>query len=131
MHRFARSELRESALAYIHGLIAPLERKNGWTLAEEAGHAGPDRIHRLLNPIDWDADQVLNDVRDYAIEHRGDPDAVLIVDDTGFLKKGLRSAGVQRRAIADRIPFRWVTADPPQRPSTGRDLLLHLKRLCR
>lgn len=73
------------------------ERKNGWTLAEEAGHEGPDRIHRLLNRIEWDADEVLGDVRDYVVEHLGDRDAVLIVDDTGFLKKGLRSAGVQRQ----------------------------------
>ncbi|MFB7071115.1 transposase, partial [Streptomyces sp. NPDC056290] len=65
VHRFARSEPRESALAYMRGLIAPLERKNGWTLAEEAGHAGPDRLHRLLNRIDWDADEVLDDVREY------------------------------------------------------------------
>ncbi|WP_445271370.1 transposase, partial [Streptomyces sp. DSM 41634] len=56
-----------------------------------------DRIHRLLNRIDWDADEVLDDVRDYVIEHLGDPEAVLIVDDTGFLKKGVRSAGVQRQ----------------------------------
>lgn len=88
VHRFARSEPRESALAYMQGLIAPLERKNGWTLAEEAGHAAPDRMHRLLNRCDWDADEVLDDVRDYVVEHLGDPDAVLIVDDTGFLKKG-------------------------------------------
>ncbi|MFD9474589.1 IS701 family transposase, partial [Streptomyces goshikiensis] len=97
VHRFSRSEPRESALAYMRGLIAPLERKNGWTLAEEAGHAGPDRIHRLLNRIEWDADEVLDDVREYVVEHLGDPDAVLIVDDTGFLKKGVRSAGVQRQ----------------------------------
>jgi SRSO17 transposase len=69
LHRFARSEPRESALAYMRGLVAPLERKNGWTLAEEAGHAGPDRIHRLLNRIEWDADEVLGDVRDYVVEH--------------------------------------------------------------
>ncbi|MFD9424743.1 transposase, partial [Streptomyces sp. NPDC060054] len=97
MHRFSRSEPRESALAYMRGLIAPLERKNGWTLAEEAGHAVPDRIHRLLNRCDWDPDEVLGDVRDYVVEHLGDPEAVLIVDDTGFLKKGVRSAGVQRQ----------------------------------
>ena len=59
--------------------------------------SGPDRIHRLLNRIEWDADEVLDDVRDYVVEHLGDPDAVLIVDDTGFLKKGIRSAGVQRQ----------------------------------
>ncbi len=97
VHRFNRSEPRESALAYMRGLIAPLERKNGWTLAEEAGHDGPDRIQRMLNRIEWDADEVLDDVRDYVVEHLGDRDAVLIVDDTGFLKKGLRSAGVQRQ----------------------------------
>ncbi|WP_306315010.1 IS701 family transposase [Streptomyces hydrogenans] len=97
VHRFARSEPRASALAYMRGLIAPLERKNGWTLAEEAGHAGPDRIHRLLNRIDWDADEVLDDVREYVVQNLGDLDAVLIVDDTGFLKKGMRSAGVQRQ----------------------------------
>lgn len=87
----------ESALAYMRGLIAPLKRKNGWTLAEQAGHAAPDRIHRLLNRIEWDADEVLGDVRDYVVEHLGDPGAVLVVDDTGFLKKGVRSAGVQRQ----------------------------------
>ncbi len=81
----------------MRGLIAPLERKNGWTLAEEAGHTGPDRIHRLLNRIEWDADEVLDDVREYVVEHLGDPGAVLIVDDTGFLKKGGGSAGVQRQ----------------------------------
>jgi SRSO17 transposase len=97
VHRFSRTEPRETALAYMRGLIAPLERKNGWTLAEQAGHAAPDRIHRLLNRIDWDADEVLDDVRDYVVEHLGDRDAVLIVDDTGFLKKGIRSAAVQRQ----------------------------------
>lgn len=81
----------------MRGLVAPLQRKNGWTLAKEAGHAGPDRIHRLLNRIEWDADEVLDDVRDYVVEHLGDSEAVLIVDDTGFLKKGIRSAGVQRQ----------------------------------
>lgn len=97
VHRFGRREPRESSLAYLRGLVAPLERKNGWTLAEEAGHAGPDRIHRLLNKTDWNADDVLDDVRGYVVEHLGDPEAVLIVDDTGFLKKGIRSAGVQRQ----------------------------------
>ncbi|MFG3260590.1 IS701 family transposase [Streptomyces sp. NPDC048172] len=97
VHRFSRSEPRASALAYLRGLIAPLERKNGWTLAEQAGHLGPDRIHRLLNSCDWSADEVLEDVRGYVVEHLGDPDGVLILDDTGFLKKGTRSAGVQRQ----------------------------------
>ncbi|MEU4089046.1 IS701 family transposase, partial [Streptomyces aureus] len=97
VHRFSRSEPRESALAYMQGLIAPLQRKNSWTLAEEAGHDGPDRIQRMLNRIEWDADEVLDDVRGYVVENLGDPEAVLVVDDTGFLKKGTRSAGVQRQ----------------------------------
>ncbi|MFW3464309.1 transposase [Streptomyces microflavus] len=111
VHRFARSEPRESALAYMQGLIAPLERKNGWTLAEEAGHAAPDRMHRLLNRCDWDADEVLDDVRDYVVEHLGDPEAVLIVDDTGFLKKGVRSAGAVLRAVGTHVqerPDGWL-----------------------
>lgn len=70
VHRFSRSEPRESALAYMRGLIAPLERKNGWTLAEDAGHGGPDRIQRMLNRIEWDADEVLDDVRRYAVTAR-------------------------------------------------------------
>ncbi|MET9566610.1 IS701 family transposase [Streptomyces tauricus] len=97
VRRFSRSEPRDSALAYMRGLIAPLERKNGWTLAEEAGHGGPDRIQRMLNRIGWDADEVLDDVRRYVVDNLGDREAVLIVDDTGFLKKGTRSAGVRRQ----------------------------------
>lgn len=62
-----------------------------------AEHAGPDRMHRLLNRIEWDAGEVLDDVRDYGVEHLGDREAVLIVDDTGFLKKGIRSPAVQRQ----------------------------------
>lgn len=81
----------------MRGLIAPLQRKSGRTLAEEAGHCGPDRIQRMLNRIEWDADEVLDDVRRYVVDHLGDREAVLIVDDTGFLRKGTRSAGVQRQ----------------------------------
>lgn len=66
-------------------------------MAEEAGHAGPDRIQRMLNRIEWDADEVLDDVRRYVVDNLGDRDAVLMVDDTGFLKRGVRSAGVQRQ----------------------------------
>ncbi len=75
------------------GLVAGLERKNGWTLAEQAGEVSPDGMQRLLRWADWDID----DVRDYVIEHLGEPGGVLIVDDTGFLKKSVRSAGVQRQ----------------------------------
>ncbi|MFE5774237.1 IS701 family transposase [Streptomyces sp. NPDC056485] len=95
--RFVRSEPRGRALAYMRGLIAPLERKNGWTLAERAGDRLPIGMQRLLGEADWDAEAVRDDVRDYVVEAIGDKGAVLIGDDTGFLKKGVRSAGVQRQ----------------------------------
>ena len=95
--RFARSEPRERVLAYVRGLLAPLEKKNSSTLAEQAGEAIPDGMQRLLAYADWDPDAVRDDVRDYVVEHLGDPAAVLVVDETGFLKKGTKSAGVARQ----------------------------------
>jgi SRSO17 transposase len=95
--RFARSEPRERVLAYVRGLLAPLERKNSWTLAERAGESVPDGMQRLLAAADWDADAVRDDVRDYVGEQLGDPNGVLVVDETGFLKKGSKSAGVARQ----------------------------------
>jgi SRSO17 transposase len=99
--RFARSEPRERVLAYVRGLLAPLEKKNSWTLAEQAGEAIPDGMQRLLAYADWDADAVRDDVRGYVVEHlsprAGDPAGVLVVDETGFLKKGTKSAGVARQ----------------------------------
>lgn len=95
--RFGRSEPRARVREYVSGLVAGLERKNGWTLAERAGEVGPDGMQRLLRRADWDVDGVRDDVRDYVVEHLGDPAGVLIVDETGFLKKGTRSAGVQRQ----------------------------------
>ncbi|NIJ09684.1 SRSO17 transposase [Saccharomonospora amisosensis] len=95
--RFARSEPRARVREYVPGLVAGLERKNGWTLAEHAGEVSPDGMQRLLRRADWDVDGVRDDVRDYVIEHLGDRQGVLIKDETGFLKKGTRSAGVQRQ----------------------------------
>jgi SRSO17 transposase len=95
--RFARAEPRERVVAYVRGLLAPLERKNSWTLAERAGEAAPDGMQRLLATADWDADAVRDDVRGYVVEHLGDPAGVLVVDETGFLKKGTKSAGVARQ----------------------------------
>jgi SRSO17 transposase len=95
--RFARAEPRSRVRGFVSGLVAGLERKNGWTLAERAGEAGPDGMQRLLRRADWDVDGVREDVRDYVIEQLGDRDGVLIADETGFLKKGNRSAGVQRQ----------------------------------
>ncbi|HEX7269879.1 MAG TPA: IS701 family transposase, partial [Streptosporangiaceae bacterium] len=95
--RFGRVEPRRQARLYLMGLLAPLERKNGWQLAEAAGDAAPDRMQRLLNNARWDARQVRDDLRGYVVEHLGDPGGVLIVDETGFLKKGTKSVGVQRQ----------------------------------
>lgn len=96
-HRFGRSEPRQRALDYLQGLIAPLEKKNGWTLAEQVGQLRPDGVQRLLNLSDWDENAVRDDVRDFVVETIGSPNGVLICDDTGFLKKGTKSAGVQRQ----------------------------------
>lgn len=95
--RFARSEPRQNALAYLRGLLSEQERKNSWTISEQAGQAVPDRMQRLLSSTDWDPDLVRDDLRGYVVEHLGDRDGVLIVDETGFLKKGDRSAGVARQ----------------------------------
>jgi len=95
--RFARSEPRARVREYLSGLVAGLERKNGWTLAERAGEVSPDGMQRLLRHADWDTRDVREDVRDYVIEQLGDPGGVLIADETGFIKKGTRSAGVQRQ----------------------------------
>ena len=95
--RFARSEPRARVGAYLRGLLAPLERKNGWTLAEQAGEGSPDGMQRLLSGADWDADGVRDDLRDYVVEHLGDAGAVFVLDETGFLKKGTKSAGVARQ----------------------------------
>ena len=95
--RFARAEPRVRAGAYVRGLLSTAERKNGWTLAERAGDATPDAMQRLLNHADWDADAVRDDLRGYVVEHLADDAAVLVVDETGFLKKGAKSAGVTRQ----------------------------------
>jgi SRSO17 transposase len=86
--RFTRVEPRRRAGALVAGLLAPLPRKNCWTLAEYAGDATPDGMQHLLARAVWDADAVRDDVRGYVVEHLGDPDAVLVVDETGDLKKG-------------------------------------------
>jgi len=95
--RFGRAEPRRRALAYLRGLLAPIERKNGWQLAEAAGDATPDGMQDFLSRMRWDADQVRDDLRAYVVEHLGDAEAVLVLDETGFVKKGMHSAGVQRQ----------------------------------
>jgi SRSO17 transposase len=94
---FARAESRQRALAYVRGLLSPIERKNGWQLAEQAGKRHPDNFQHLLNRATWSAEAVRDDLRRYVSESLGDPQAVLVVDETGFLKKGSKSAGVARQ----------------------------------
>jgi SRSO17 transposase len=94
---FGRVEPRRRALAYLRGLLAPIKRKNGWQLAEAAGDRTPDGVQDFLSRMRWDADAVRDDLRAYVVEHLGDPGAVLVLDETGFVKKGTKSAGVQRQ----------------------------------
>jgi SRSO17 transposase len=94
---FENAGSRRRARAYVLGLLSHAERKNGWTLAEFAGDLTPDGMQRLLNFYAWDADAVRDAVRRYAVENLGDPGAVLVADETGFLKKGTLSAGVARQ----------------------------------
>ena len=95
--RFHRWEPRRRALDYLKGLLSPVERKNGWQLAEQAGDATPDGVQRLLSTYRWEAGLVGEDLRDYVVEHLGDAAGVLVVDETGFLKKGAKSVGVRRQ----------------------------------
>ena len=143
---FARSEPRERAVGYVRGLLSDTERKNGWQLAEQLGDSTPDGVQHLLARADWDADAVRDDLMRYVAEHLGEPGGVLVVDETGFLKKGTKSCGVARqysgtagriencqigvflgyvsprgRALLDRelyLPKEWV-ADAARRKAAG------------
>ncbi len=94
---FGRAEPRQRAYDYLRALLTPMERKNGWQIAEHVGAATPDGVQRLLATAHWDADQVRDDLRAYVVEHLGHPEAVLVIDETGFLKKGTKSVGVKRQ----------------------------------
>jgi SRSO17 transposase len=95
--RFARVEPRRRARAFVLGLLADLPRKNCWTIAEHAGDASPDGLQHLLAGAVWDHDAVRDDIRDWLVEHLADPAGVLVVDETGDLKKGASTVGVQRQ----------------------------------
>lgn len=95
--RFRRPEPRRRVMDYLKGLLSPIERKNGWQLAEQAGDITPDGVQRLLATYDWEANLVRDDLQHYVIEHLGHPRGVLVVDETGFLKKGTKSVGVKRQ----------------------------------
>jgi SRSO17 transposase len=94
---FARSETRRRALTYLQGLLSPVERKNSWQLAEASGYTTPYGVQHLLGRAVWDGDGVRDELRSYVIEHLGDPDGILVLDETGFLKKGTKSVGVKRQ----------------------------------
>jgi SRSO17 transposase len=97
-HRFLRPEVRERASRYLSGLLGEVGRKNSWQMAEAIGEARPRGVQHLLNDAHWDADAVRDDLREYVVEHFGDEESgVLIVDETGFLKKGEKSVGVARQ----------------------------------
>ncbi|MER5336760.1 IS701 family transposase, partial [Micromonospora sp. NPDC002717] len=95
--RFVRAEPRRTAGQFVEGLLSDVERKTCWSLAERAGHADPQAMQRLLRTAVWDADSVRDDVREWLVEQLEHPDAVLATDETGFLKKGVCSVGVQRQ----------------------------------
>jgi SRSO17 transposase len=143
-HHFVRAEVRERAYRYLSGLLEDVRRKNSWQMAEAIGETRPRGVQHLLNDARWDPDAVRDDLREYVVEHLGDEaSGVLIVDETGFLKKGEKSVGVARQytgtvgkkencqvgvflcyaskegaAFVDRalyLPKEWT--DDPQRPS--------------
>jgi SRSO17 transposase len=95
--RFARREARQHAQAYLRGLLSPVERKNGWQLAEVVGDRTPYALQHLVGRADWDPDAVRDDLCAYVVEHMGDPHAILVLDETAVVKKGTASAGVAKQ----------------------------------
>ena len=94
---FGRAEVRKRVGHYLHGLLASVERKNGWQMAEELGEANAHGVQRLLEEADWDEEAVRDELRRYVVEHLGAANGILVIDETGFLKKGKKSAGVARQ----------------------------------
>jgi len=128
---FVRAEPRQLAYDYLRALISPIERKNGWQIAEHLGATTPDAVQRLLATAHWDADQVRDDLQTYVVEHLGHPDAVWVIDETGFLKKGTKSVGVKRqysgtagRTENCQIGVFLASASPSGRTFLDRELYL-------
>jgi SRSO17 transposase len=94
---FTRSEVRQRANDYLRGLLSVVERKNSWQLAEVAGNSTPYGIQHLLGRANWEADAMRDELRGYVVEHLADDESILIVDETGFIKKGENSVGVKRQ----------------------------------
>src|SRR3954469_24531819 len=95
--RCGRVEVRHRVRAFVLGLLADLPRKNCWTIAEHAGEGTPDGMQHLLARAVWDTDGVAADLRDYVVDHLGEAGAVLVIDETGDVKKGTHTVGVQRQ----------------------------------
>src|SRR5437588_10808608 len=92
---FARSETRERVKAYLGGLLSPIERKNGWQLAEEAGLPTPAAMQYLLNRAVWQSDEVRDQLHAYVREPNAGPDGIRVITGTGYIKKGKKTVGVQ------------------------------------
>ncbi|WP_434971554.1 IS701 family transposase [Micromonospora peucetia] len=125
--RFVRAEPRATAAQFVEGLLSGVERKSCWSLAEWAGHADPQAMQRLLRTAVWDADVVRDDVRAWLIDQLGHPEAVLVTDETGFLKKGVCSVGVQRQytGTAGRVENSQVGVFLAYVSPTGRAMIDH------
>lgn len=95
--RFSSTETRDRVRSYLAGLLGPVQRKNAWQVAEQIGDADPYGLQYLMGRSEWDPDGVRDDLREYVVSALGDPGAVLVLDETGFLKKGTKSAGVGRQ----------------------------------
>jgi SRSO17 transposase len=123
--QFAQVQSRQRARLYLLGLLSGAERKNSWTIAEAAGDLSPDGMQRLLNFYVWDADAVRDDLRGYVLDNLTDPGGVFVADETGFLKKGTKSAGVQRQysGTAGRIENCQLGVFLTYVTSTGRALI--------
>ncbi|MEV0455872.1 transposase [Catellatospora methionotrophica] len=105
--RFARAEPRRTVRELPLGLLAPIERKSGWWLAEQAGHASPDRMQRLRRTAVWDTDAVATDLREFVVEHLGHRDGILVANETGYLKKGINAdIGIDALLAKSSMPAR-------------------------
>lgn len=123
--RFGRVEPRRRARGFVLGLLSDLPLKNCWTLSEQIGDASPDGLQHLLAKAVWDANGVRDDLRGYVVEHLGVDDAVLVVDETGDVKKGNRTVGVQRQytGTAGRIENAQVAVYLTYASSRGHALI--------
>ena len=122
---FRRREAHQQAADYLRGLIADLERKNGWQLAEQAGYRHPRGMQRVLDRYTWDQQAVREDLRQYVVTELGDSNGILVVDETGFVKQGKHSAGVARqyagpwaRLPTARLEYSWAMPVPRVTPES-------------